>query len=192
MTTIVSDEMVEAFGSAFWAEHWCDTEDDRKQIRAALTAALSIRQGGVKALEWVNVTSPREDGPAEPTGDIEAATMIGEYSICLDDDEGVAETPWCCWGPNENIGHFGDLNEAKAAAQADFNTRILSALTSTAQEIAGKPSAVSVGDGVIAALKPFADAVFNDNGDMTVTIGVPTHGDFVRAYFALKAAQEGK
>lgn len=35
------------------------------------------------------------------------------------------------------------------------------------------------------ALKPFADRVFNDNGDMTVS-GVPPAPDFIRAYFVLR------
>ncbi|WP_165909302.1 DUF551 domain-containing protein, partial [Shinella sp. JR1-6] len=96
-----------------------------------ISAALSIEQTEpvkVKALEWEDLLSQREDGPAEPTGDIEAATIIGEYSVCLDEDEGVLETPWCAWSPVENIGHFESLEAAKAAAQQDYETRILSAL----------------------------------------------------------------
>lgn len=60
----VTEQMVEAFGSAFWGEHWCDTEDDRNQIRAALTAALSIRQGGVKAM---TVIDPDAWEPCSPS-----------------------------------------------------------------------------------------------------------------------------
>ena len=97
----------------------------------AISAALSDKQAGevkIKPLEWTGLLSPREDGPAEPTGDIEAATLIGEYSVCLDEDEGVSETPWCAWSPVENIGHFESLEAAKAAAQSDYETRIRSAL----------------------------------------------------------------
>lgn len=84
----------------------------------------------VKPLEWRDLTSPREDGPSEPTGDVEAYTMIGEYSVCFDDDEDMMHAPWCCWSPNECVGHFADFDEAKAAAEADYRTRILSALAS--------------------------------------------------------------
>jgi hypothetical protein len=36
-----------------------------------------------------------------------------------------------------------------------------------------------------AALKPFADAVYNDNGDMTITHA--EHGCYVNAYFAMRS-----
>lgn len=38
------------------------------------------------------------------------------------------------------------------------------------------------------ALRPFAGAVFNDNGDMTIDRSAVTHDDFERAYFAFRAA----
>lgn len=37
-----------------------------------------------------------------------------------------------------------------------------------------------------AALDPLADAVFNDNGDMTVSARLPTYDECVAAYFARK------
>ncbi|MBX5089398.1 hypothetical protein [Rhizobium lentis] len=37
------------------------------------------------------------------------------------------------------------------------------------------------------ALEPFADAVFNDNGDLTVNLSVDSE-DLIRAYFTLRAA----
>ena len=48
------------------------------------------------------------------------------------------------------------------------------------------------------ALRPMSDAVFNDNGDMTVSQPLPNHEDCVKAYFAAKqiraalAAKEGQ
>lgn len=39
------------------------------------------------------------------------------------------------------------------------------------------------------ALKPFSDAVFNDNGDMTIDLGLATSDDYVRAYFAYRRAR---
>lgn len=39
------------------------------------------------------------------------------------------------------------------------------------------------------ALSAFADSVFNDNGDMTVNLGLATGDDYVRAYFADRRAR---
>jgi hypothetical protein len=38
------------------------------------------------------------------------------------------------------------------------------------------------------ALKPFADAVFDDNGGIEVELSRPTYDDFCAAYFALRRA----
>lgn len=46
-------------------------------------------------------------------------------------------------------------------------------------------------DAMRKALKPFADAVFNDNGDMTVNLAAPTSEDFIAAYFCRRAALKG-
>jgi hypothetical protein len=85
----------------------------------------------VMPLEWDDLTNAREDGPAEPTGDIEALTMIGEYSICYDaaavEDSGD-DWAWCLWSPIENLGHFGTIEAAKLVAQADYETHIRSAI----------------------------------------------------------------
>ena len=40
-----------------------------------------------------------------------------------------------------------------------------------------------------AALSPFADAVFNDNGDMAVNLSLASGDDFIRAYFADRRAR---
>ena len=45
------------------------------------------------------------------------------------------------------------------------------------------------------ALQPLSDAVFNDNGDITVNLSMPTGEEFIAAYFADRAARaymEGK
>lgn len=39
------------------------------------------------------------------------------------------------------------------------------------------------------ALRPMADAVFNDNGDMTVNMTMPTGEECIQAYFAEKRIQ---
>jgi hypothetical protein len=40
------------------------------------------------------------------------------------------------------------------------------------------------------ALKPFSDAVFNDNGDVTVDHSVATHDDYWNAYCAMRATEK--
>lgn len=39
------------------------------------------------------------------------------------------------------------------------------------------------------AISAFADSVFNDNGDMTVNLGLATGDDYIRAYFADRRAR---
>jgi hypothetical protein len=41
---------------------------------------------------------------------------------------------------------------------------------------------------LLAALKPFADAVYNDNGDMTITPA--GHDAYVKAYFVVRLNQQ--
>lgn len=122
---IITDEMVITARKAYMRHEG----DAVSALRAALTAALATVPGesGVKELEWYELTSPREDGPAEPTGDWEASTLIGEYSVTIDTDDDVKDYPWCAWGV-ESIGHFATCDEARTAAQADFERRIRSAL----------------------------------------------------------------
>ena len=115
----------------------------------------------VKPLEWEAIVSPREDDQPDATGDIEANTMIGEYSVCLDEDDAVSDAPWCCWSPVECIGHFADFDDAKAAAQADYEARIRSAL-------AEAPAGVG-DDDRIDGLRKLAGYVENGS-DTTVSI----------------------
>lgn len=94
-------------------------------------AVKATASATVKPLEWREITSPREDGPSEPTGDVEADTLIGCYSVVIDEqaeEEGGADWKWCAWTPFGSLGHFGNLDEAKAEAQADYEARIMSAL----------------------------------------------------------------
>ncbi|WP_139975809.1 hypothetical protein [Ochrobactrum sp. CGA5] len=94
-------------------------------FHAALKGALPFLpvQGAVKKLEW------DEDGCAK--------TPFGMYTVAEN-----AEDTWSFtfydypYGIPE--GEFGTLDEAKAAAQADYEARILSALEPSAPDI-GKP-----------------------------------------------------
>lgn len=91
-------------------------------------AALHIPEQGVKALEWY------ESG-GEPT----AHSMLGEYKVYYMPGKG-----WFAIVPGEVRGKpvGGSEAEAKAAAQADYDQRIRSALTS-------HPAAVAVTDEMV-------------------------------------------
>lgn len=112
------------------------TDSQRATARAAHAEILRLRSTHpapaagvkVKALEWRELTSPREDGPAEPNGEWEALCVFGAYSIDFDTDDDVAKYPFCVWTPEDSLGHFASADDAKAAAQADYEARILSAL----------------------------------------------------------------
>jgi hypothetical protein len=89
----------------------------RASLPAPQGPAAQVSGAGVKALEW--------------KGSNWADTPFGEYTIDRDEDDDVAATPYCCWSPAEdgtNLGHFATDKEAKAAAQADYEQRIRSAL----------------------------------------------------------------
>ena len=63
-----------------------------------------------------------------------AQTPIGWYSVDRDFDDEINATPWACWSPSELINHFSTLPEAKAAAQADYEARIMAAIETTSKE----------------------------------------------------------
>jgi hypothetical protein len=82
----------------------------------------------VKALEWEEVTAARsdEDPTREHTGDYEADTAFGPY--CIEQYFGSDSYGWQVTFDFSIIADKDDPEAAKAAAQADFNRRILSAL----------------------------------------------------------------
>lgn len=90
---------------------------------------------GVKALEWKEVTAARsdEDPTLEHTGDYEAGTPFGTYYI-----EQYFGTDSYGWEVTVNgydkVADKDDPSDAKAAAQADYERRILSALSEPEQQ----------------------------------------------------------
>lgn len=124
MTTIVSDARLAHLREH--PEHINPLYELPAIIDLALTAALSIRQGGVKALEWE---------PKEGTHGIYADNGFGEFYFAYDDGG------WS-YASRHHQSQGKTLEAAKTAAQADFNTRILSALASPAQVIADEGLAV--------------------------------------------------
>jgi len=74
----------------------------------------------VKALEWSD----------EDNGDFIAQSIVGWYHI------GLPHLTWNLMTPNGDVQSFNTLKEAKAAAQADYEARVSSALSAQVQDVA--------------------------------------------------------
>lgn len=115
---------------AFREDEW-----PARKLGPELAASPSSPSSGVrvKALEWRELTDDRGDGTREPNGDWEAETALSIYQVEMIP---VGDT-LTVWGLTYGIGHAyigGDHaspDEAKAAAQADYEARIRSALDAT-------------------------------------------------------------
>jgi len=82
----------------------------------------------VRKLEWHEVTTARsaEDPTQEPTGDYEAVSPVGIYYIQM--YFGTDSYGWNVMLNHDDISDKDDPEDAKAAAQADYETRVLAAL----------------------------------------------------------------
>jgi hypothetical protein len=114
-----------------------------KSVNAALSAASAVRSEGVKvrALEWRG---------------LKASSVFGTYEVI--DATGTGKTPhfdvWANFGPDEEVyvtGGFASEDEAKSAAQTDYQNRILSAITSPVQT---REDGIRIARAEIAALVP--------------------------------------
>lgn len=101
-------------------------------LLAALTAYEAAKGGGVGVvpLEWRELTSPREDGPPEPVGEWEADSAVGIYII--NDEGGEWWLGLATVHDTVQIGRSSDPDILRSKAQADYESRIRSALTSPA------------------------------------------------------------
>lgn len=152
--------------------------------------------GGVRVnpLEWVH------SGNADVGSDEndEAETPFGGYVITIDPFTYSPAAAYYVDGPNWFKGQYASVGEAKAAAQADYESRIISAL---------EPSPVHGGvsaEAVEAALKSFIKSVREQDSGWTEDIDegevllVSPGGDFFAPYFPIHAAltaasvQQGK
>ena len=83
--------------------------------------------------------------------------------------------PWFVQTPTDHIFFGGDEPSAR---------QCLDEIRGLASEITRLRSQL---ERAKATLKPFADCVFNDNGDMTVTMSNVGYSDFCRAYWTERA-----
>lgn len=78
--------------------------------------------------------------------------------------------------------------QANATYIAACNPVAMSAILAEARKAEAMEMEIAVLRKVLAeasdAISAFADSVFNDNGDMTVNLGLATGDDYIRAYFA--------
>jgi len=100
-------------------------------LSAALRVLVAERQKPqavkVKPLVWVETFEDRGDGTSEHNGGYESASVLGFYEIGM--GFGSDSYYWSISDPNCNeVGSFEDPTYAKAAAQADYEARILAAL----------------------------------------------------------------
>jgi len=103
------------------------------QMLAYALAALSVRAEpvAVKPLEWNEVETDRGDGHSDATGEWEASSIVGVYAVNISTC-GDMHAPWEAFaGDYSKIGNFETLVDAKAAAQADYEQRIRSALVAS-------------------------------------------------------------
>jgi len=90
--------------------------------------------------------------------------------------------------PDAFISLINEKAQKRIAELETENARLQEAKRA-AMAIADQKSIENVG--LRAALKPFADCVYNDNGDMTIDRSTVDHDDFVRAYHVLRAHEQG-
>jgi hypothetical protein len=122
---------------------------DRKALDAAIIAVeergYAHFGGEIEAairayLASISPSTPVDGVGAEPLvkplewHDTRAPTPFGDYAVERDEDREMGEFSWVCAAPDDIIGHFPTSVTAKAAAQADYERRILSALASPEAE----------------------------------------------------------
>lgn len=106
----------------------------------------------VKPLVWVETHEDRGDGTSEHNGGYEAESAFGVYEICM--GFGSDCYYFSALDPNLNeIVSVEDLEDAKAAAQADYAARILSALEA-APRVSETPKSEHDRADVLTALEP--------------------------------------
>lgn len=102
----------------------------------AAERALAERAGGVKvkALEWEETLGRYPSRPVIDREDFDPTEIVHwaaglNWSIAVEYDPFTGGSPWTWVSGGKVMGHFDTVEAAKDAAQADYERRILSALT---------------------------------------------------------------
>lgn len=161
MTPTLPEEAAFAAAKAITGPLRDPTEWELEQFKRALTAALPFLpvQGAVKKLEWGNARITEDGREAE-----DAESPVGRYI--------ATDTGWFLLGRTGYEVERG-LYQAKAAAQADYEARILSAL----EPSAARELAFYEGDDICARLEGLASWL--DGSQHSKWCGrkeVPIHG----------------
>ena len=122
-----------------------DEIDGLRRVYSALSTLPIAGEGKVKALEWNPFT---------------AYTPFGYHYSVWERDNGV-------WECNLLDGQFKTLEATRAAAQSDFETRILSALASSPGKDGGTAGGPSFADGIRAAAALFETSPDEPVDDIT-------------------------
>lgn len=127
----MTDQLIQAAVDYERAEHGIDVRHTRKELHAARAAiedafAEMLAPVGVKALEWRKPTDHPKD-PDEDDSLFCADGIGGVYSVSVRQSVGPAYLLWWAHDPMEWTG-FDSVEAAKAAAQADFASRLRASL----------------------------------------------------------------
>lgn len=153
----VSEEAVKAAKDVLYYANPNDVE------RALTAAAPHLAAVQVKKLEWVDV-------PGEWRCKAKSDYCTYDIEFCPE-----RENPWELSAQNVMGGYFDTLEAAKAAAQADYEARILSALeTSAARELALEDRARL--DAATAALISLTEAGIPTDVQELLIVGDPSRG----------------
>jgi len=132
----ITDEAVEEAANSLWINLAGDVRQTPIDVityqdaaRAALEAAEKHRAGGVrvKRLEWcADIVDPELRGGRTAY----ALSILGAYKV-WGDGSWITDPPG-----GRSTGGAGSIDDGKRAAQADYERRILSALTETTEDTA--------------------------------------------------------
>lgn len=159
----VTKEMVQAFLDFIKEDTWAYCGEEGKQyyhidglvnVEAALEAAFAAVPGPsvkVKPLEW-------KDAPVPPSGECLASSVVGLY--CIPHGSGIFHLRF---RDSIALGDFSTLDAAKAAAQADYEARIMAAIEPA-------PDLASENERLRAALTPSGNTKAAYIGEFSFTI----------------------
>ena len=122
-----TDEQVEAIAKAIWQAIGNDFEPVTTQDQALVSdLSETAARAAIAALPAVGVIVKPLEWRKHPVGIVASTGQGASYIV---DDRGDFRPKFIRWPSGNFAPDIGSLVEAKAAAQADYERRILSALT---------------------------------------------------------------